>query len=144
MLCNRFQTDGMRLLDGELSHEEKAQYEEHMRECDDCCRELESLGRIVDMTNELRLRVPDDEFWDHYWSDVYRRSERGMGFLLVIAGVIAVLIFGVIKAVTSPQFLTYEGISITAILVGLLVIFISVARERYHERKNDPYRGVRR
>ena len=29
-------------------------------------------------------------------------------------------------------------------LIGLVVIFVSVARERYHESKNDPYKEVER
>lgn len=144
MECTRFQTDGMQLLDGELSETEKSRYEAHVRECEECRRELASLGRIVDLTNELRLRTPDDEFWEGYWENVYRRSERKTGFLLIIAGVLAVLGYGIVKAVTSPKFLTYEGISVTVILIGLVVIFVSVARERFHESRNDPYKGVRR
>jgi hypothetical protein len=144
MECTRYQTDGMRLLDGELTEEEKLEYESHVRQCDECRAELESLGRIVELTNELRLRKPDDEFWEGYWESVYRRSERNLGFFFVIAGVLAVLFYGVFKAVTSPKLLTYEGISVTVILVGLVVIFVSVARERYHESRNDPYKGVKR
>jgi len=144
MVCARFQSDGMRLLDGELTEEEKVQYETHVGECEDCRSELKSMGRIVAITDEFRFRTPDDEFWDGYWRSIYRRSERNTGFLLAVIGVIALLIVAVYKAVTSPSFLSYEGISIAAILVGLVVIFVSVARERYHESKNDPYKGVRR
>lgn len=144
MECNRFQTDGMRLLDSELSEDEKRDYEAHVRGCDDCRHELDDLGRVVGLTNELRLRTPDDEFWDGYWESVYRRSERSLGFFLVVAGVVAVLLWGLFKALTSPELLTYEGISAAVILIGLVVIFISVARERYHESKNDPYKGVKR
>lgn len=144
MECARFQTDGMRLLDGEMSAEDKAEYESHVRGCDACRAELRSLGRVVELTSELKLRTPDDEFWDGYWESVYRRSERSAGFFLVITGVLAILLYGIVRAVTSPAFLSYEGISITVILVGLLIIFVSVARERYHESRNDPYRGVKR
>jgi anti-sigma factor RsiW len=144
MECTRFQTDGMRLLDGEMSDAEKTEYQAHVRECEECARELASMGRVVDLTNELRLRSPDDEFWEGYWESVYRRSERSTGFFLVIAGILAVLVYGIVRAVTSPRFFTYEGISITVILVGLVIIFVSVARERYHESRNDPYKGVRR
>ncbi len=144
MECTRYRTDGMRLLDGELSAPERAEYEAHVRGCDACQRELDPLGRIVRMTDELKLRVPDEAFWKGYWESVYRRSERNLGFLLLIVGVVAVLALGIVRAVTSPSFLTYEGISITLILVGLVVIFISVARERYHESRNDPYREVER
>lgn len=144
MICNRYQTDGMRLLDGELSAAEASAYEEHLRGCDACRREMESLGRVVRLSEELKLRVPEDEFWKGYWESVYRRSERRLGFVLLIAGLLAITGYGIFRAVTSPSFLTYEGISITIILVGLAVIFISVVRERYHESRNDPYREVER
>ena len=144
MECTRFQTEGMMLLDGEMSVADRREYELHVRGCEECARELASMGRVIELTDELRLRVPDDEFWEGYWESVYRRSERSTGFFLVIAGILAVLAYGIVKAVTSPKFLSYEGISITVILLGLVVIFVSVARERYHESRNDPYKGVKR
>jgi predicted anti-sigma-YlaC factor YlaD len=143
-LCTRYQSDGMRWLDGELSASEAQHYQAHVGECHECRRELASLGRIVRMTDELRLRPPDDEFWKGYWESVYRRSERRVGFVLLVAGILAVLGYGVFRALKSPSLFTYEGISVMLILVGLLVIFISVVRERYHESKNDPYQEVER
>lgn len=144
MECHRFETDGMRLLDDEMSGAEKLDYEAHVRECEDCQRELTDLGRVVQWTDELRLRIPDEEFWEGYWDSIYRRSERSVGFLLLIGGVVALLLYGVVRALTSPKLLTYEGLSVTVILIGLIVIFVSVARERFHESRNDPYKGVRR
>ncbi|HEX5132199.1 MAG TPA: zf-HC2 domain-containing protein [Candidatus Krumholzibacteria bacterium] len=144
MACTRYQTDGMRLLDGEMTATEKAAYERHVGECDVCRDELKALGRVVRLSDELKLRVPDDEFWKGYWESIYRRSERNIGFLLVVGGVLAIIAYGIFRAVTSPRLFTYEGISVTVILVGLAVIFISVARERYHESRNDPYREVER
>jgi len=144
MTCHRYQTDGMRLLDGEMNAVERADYEAHLRECEVCRGEMQSLGRVVRMSEELKLRVPDDEFWKGYWESVYRRSERGFGFVLLVAGLLAVTAYGVSRAVTSPSFLTFQGISVTVILAGLVVIFISVLRERWHERRNDPYREVER
>ena len=57
MECTRYQTDGMRLIDDELSQEERFQYQAHVRECEVCSRELDSLGRVVRLTGELKLRV---------------------------------------------------------------------------------------
>jgi hypothetical protein len=143
MVCERFQTDGMRLLDGELSPEEQGKYEEHVKGCDDCRRELKEIGRIVELTNDLKLKPPDDEFWARYWSNLYHRLERGTGFLFLIAGIVVLSAFAVYQAVTSPEFFTIKGLSIAIALLGLVIVFLSVARERYHESKNDPYKGVR-
>jgi anti-sigma factor RsiW len=142
MVCKRFQTDGMRLLDCELSAEEKAQYETHVRECEDCRRELKELGKIVELSEDLKLRSPDEQFWAHYWDSLFRRMERRTGFFFIIAGILSVSVFALYKAVTSPQFLTVQGIASAAVLLGVIVVFLSVARERYHESKNDPYKGV--
>jgi len=54
-----------------------------------------------------------------------------------------VLAYAVYQAVTSPEFLTVKGISVAVILLGLVVVFLSVVRERYQESKSDPYKGVK-
>jgi predicted anti-sigma-YlaC factor YlaD len=143
MVCERFQNEGMRLLDGELDLEEKDRYEEHVRGCDDCRRELKEMGRIVGLTNDLRLKPPDEEFWARYWDNLYHRLERGTGFLLLVAGIVVLSAFAVYEAITSPEFFTVKGLSIAVALLGLVVVFLSVARERYHESKSDPYKGVK-
>jgi len=140
MECTRYQTDGMRLLDDELSLEERLQYQTHVRECDACRRELESLGRVVKLTDQLKLRVSDEAFWKGYWESVYRRTERRLGFVFLAAGVVMLLLYFLYRALRSPELWTYQGVSIAVVLLGLIVLFISVARERYHEHKNDPYR----
>jgi hypothetical protein len=144
MECTRYQTDGMRLLDDELSLEERLQYQAHVLECEICRRELDALGRVVSLTDQLKLRVSDDAFWKDYWKSVSRRTERQLGFLLLTGGIVALLLFLVFRVVRSPEFRSYEGISIAVILLGLIVLFISVARERYHESRHDPYKEVER
>lgn len=143
MVCERFQIDGMRLLDGEMSDAEKSVYLSHVEQCDHCTAELKDLGRIVELTNELQLRPPDIEYWDNYWSGIYRRLERGFGFILVMIGIVGVLLFALYKIVTSPAFLTFPGIAGGLIILGFIILFLSVVRERYHERKTDPYREVK-
>jgi len=144
MECTRYQTDGMRLLDDELSMEERLQYQAHLQECETCRRELDALGRVVQLTGQLRLRVSDDAFWKDYWKSIARRTERQIGFLLLAGGIIALLLWVFYRVVSSPEFWSYEGISIAIIVLGLIVLFISVARERYHESKQDPYKEVER
>ena len=143
MVCERFQVDGMRLLDGEMSEAEKSEYLKHVEQCEQCAAELKDLGRIVELTDELRLRPPDVEYWDNYWSGIYRRLERGFGFLLMMVGVVGVLMYSLYKIVTSPGFLTFPGIAGGLVVLGLIILFLSVVRERYHERKTDPYREVK-
>jgi hypothetical protein len=64
--------------------------------------------------------------------------------VLLVAGILAILGYGIVRALRSPELLSYEGISVMLILVGLIVILLSVVRERYYESKNDPYKEVER
>lgn len=144
MECTRYQTEGMRLIDDELSMQERLVYQAHVNECETCQRELASLGRVVRLTDQLKLRVSDDAFWKDYWKSIARRTERRVGFVLLIGGIVALLAWFLWKVLRSPELWSYEGISVAVVLLGLIVIFISVARERYHEHKHDPYREVER
>lgn len=144
MDCKRYQTEGMKLLDGEMTAEEQRQYEAHVQSCEVCEKELRDMGRVVGFTNEIRLKKPDEQFWTDYWRSVYKRLERGVGFFLLAAGLVMLTAYGIFRAVVSPDFLTFRGITSAAVVLGLWIVFLSVVRERYHERKNDPYRGVQR
>ena len=143
MVCERFQVDGMKLLDGEMSAEEKARYLEHVEGCERCAAELKDLGRVVELTNELQLRPPDEEYWDNYWGGIHRRVERGLGFIFMMLGLVGIFAFVLFKIVTSPEFLTFPGIAGALVVLGFIIVFLSVVRERYHERKTDPYREVK-
>jgi hypothetical protein len=132
----------MKLLDGEMTAEEQKEYELHVQSCEVCEQEMREMGRVVEFTNEIRLKKPDEQFWADYWRGVYRRMERGVGFFLIAAGLVVLTAFGIFKAVTSPDFFTVKGISAAVVVLGLWIVFLSVARERYHEHKHDPYKGV--
>ena len=142
MQCERFKTDGMKFLDGEMTTDERREYEQHVRECDLCSKELREMGRVVNLTNEIELKSPDEQFWAEYWRGVHRRLERGVGFFLIVGGLIVLTAWGIFKAVTSPDFLTIRGIASAVFLLGLWIVFLSVVRERYHEAKHDPYKDV--
>lgn len=144
MDCRRFQSEGMRLLDGEASLEERRAYEKHLETCADCRQELEEIGMVVEMSKELKLREPEDEYWDAYWKAIHRRVERKGGFLLLILGSVALILFALFKAITSPRFLSFTGLAVAVVVLGFFLVFLSIAKESYYERRNDPYRKVKR
>jgi hypothetical protein len=134
----------MKFLDGEMTADEQHQFEEHVKGCEICEAELRDMGRVVNLTSEIRLKQPEEAFWEDYWRGIYRRTERGLGFFLIAAGLGVLTAFGMLKAVTSPEFWTVKGLSGAALILGLWIVFLSVVRERYHEQKNDPYKEVQR
>jgi len=51
----------MGLLDGELSAEEKASLEIHLRECSECRRELEGFQKVKGVVQTMKYKEPPDE-----------------------------------------------------------------------------------
>lgn len=79
---------------------------------------------------------------------VYRRVERGIGWILLSVG--AVVLFSyvlwevvreLVGDVTIPWYVKGGGL---ALLVGIVILAVSVIREKYFVFRDDPYRDVNR
>lgn len=135
-------------LDGELSAEEQEELERLLSADSKLRDEWNRLAKVKEVTQSMALRKPPDEVWEHYWTSVYSRLERGIGWILVSVGGIVLLSYGAWKGVQAlvadtemPWFL--KG-AILAVTVGLIVLFVSVIREKLWIRVRDPYKDVLR
>ncbi|NIM52936.1 MAG: hypothetical protein GTO22_27480 [Gemmatimonadales bacterium] len=94
----------------------------------------------------MTLRKPPDEIWDSYWGGVYRRLERGIGWILISLGTIVLLSYGVWKGVedllADTTLPTVVKVAVVALIVGLIALLVSVIREKLFVRKSDPYKDV--
>ncbi len=68
-------------LDGELEEEEKKRVEAHLPGCEECREEYEDLNRLEEVLNKMQLKKPSQEVWEVYWSSIYNRLERRIGWL---------------------------------------------------------------
>ena len=81
-------------------------------------------------------------------NSVYRRIERGVGWILVSIGAIVLLSYGLwsgvgelLRDTTVPW---YVRGAVMSLLAGFAVIVVSVVREKFFMRERDPYREVER
>jgi len=138
----------MGYLDGELTELERQRVEEHLDLCPQCSAELVAFRRLKEMTQPMRLAIPDDRHWEEYWSHVYNRLERRIGWILFSVGIILLASYGVYQMLA--HLLLDEGISILmrasiiALVVGFCTLLVSVVRERLHLAKTDKYRRIKR
>jgi len=91
----------------------------------------------------MTLRQPSEEIWDGYWRSVYNRTERGIAWLLVSIGAIVVGAWGVWQALEdllqNDALPVYVRMGIFAVALGLVILAISVVREKYFMHRRDPY-----
>jgi len=116
-------------IDNELSPEEKRDFEVHLEGCADCRKELESFGA-------MKYADIPEQVWEGYWSSLYKRMERGVGWIFISIAAIVLLCFGCYHFCADFLLNPEEPL--------LLRIGIGCIRERLFARKRDRYDEVTR
>lgn len=148
MTCENYKNLLMGYLDEELSEAEKNRLEEHLKECSACTAELEEFRKLKRITDEVTLVEPEDKIWRVYWSNVYNRAERCLGWILFSVAAILLLIYGGFKCIEQicqdPTVSILLKIGLLVMIAGLSILLVSVLRERLYFYKKDRYKDVRR
>jgi len=102
-------------------------------------KELDKLKEVIEMLEP----VDPEKDWEEYWSSLYNKLERNIGWIIFSIGAILTLTFlgfqlikGIIR---DPKIALYAKIGFIALLFGFTVLFISVIRERITLSKTDKY-----
>lgn len=132
--------------DNQLSEDQKRMIEDHVRQCEECRRELEEMGQFEEVMQKMELKQPPEEIWQVYWTSVYNRLERRIGWILLSIGAIIMLFFGGYKAIEGiiedPTTPLIFKVGILAALGGLAILLVSIGRERIFVRKRERYKEV--
>lgn len=134
------------LIDGELTLEEKKAVNDHLVSCDNCRKEYARLIRLKEVTDEMKYFDLPDRLWANYWRGIYNRTERGIGWIFFSIGAIILLAFGGWELLQNfflddktPLLLK---IGVGASLLGLIILIVSIIRERLYSRAHDRYEEV--
>jgi len=144
MRCDRFRELMMARLDGEITPEDLRELEEHLAGCEACRQEFEEMERITDLVGEIELPRPSEEEMTMYWPSIYARIERGAGWWLLVAGVVIWVCYGVYAFLTSPGMEALTKVLIALPVIGVVLLLVSVIRERYHVSKTERYGEIER
>ena len=96
----------------------------------------------------MKFKKLPEFYWDDYWKHIYNRIERGLSWLLLSLGAIIILCFAVwqfLEKLTANQDihpLLKGGIFI--FLIGIIILLISILREKMMVRRVDKYREIER
>lgn len=144
----KFQILLMKAVDGELSGEEEVEFEHFVHTYDSCKEEWQQFKHLKEVTRQMKFKSPPDELWDHYWTHVYNRLERGLAWIFLSIGTIILLIYGAFQAVESlildNQVATIVKIAVLFVIAGLVILLVSVVREKFMIFRKDPYKEIKR
>ena len=133
-------------LDNELTPAERQEFERELESNSALRDELAQFTTLKKVTDSVKYADLPDAVWDTYWSSVYRKMERGLGWILFSVSAALLACYGVIQMLTTlygdSRISWIVKIGVTGLLFGLIFLTISVIRERIFAYKNDRYREV--
>ena len=133
-------------IDGELSSEEKADFERELENNPSQKKELEDFRKLQELTNSMQFADLPDEVWESYWQSLYKRLERSTGWILFSVSSILLLCYGAFNLLremyTNSDISLFIKIAVTSLVVGLIILLVSYIRERLFAYKRERYTEV--
>ncbi len=143
MNCENYRQWISGYVDEELDANQREQLESHLHTCESCRRELEELVQFKESLAMIQFTEPSDAELDRYWSKIYNRLERGVGWICFSLGAILVLCWGAFamieELIRDRELSMVVKVGMVALIVGAVILFVSIARERLTVRKTDKY-----
>ncbi len=137
-----------KFLSNEISQEELSELNSLLESDEELKADFEEQKKIKEVLNKMELRNPSQEVWDSYWLNVYNRIERGVAWILISVASIILLSYAAIDAIDelladtqTPAVIKY---SIFALILGGVILFVSLIREKLFVRKKDKYKEIQR
>jgi predicted anti-sigma-YlaC factor YlaD len=148
MRCEEIRPYLSAYLDGEIDPHKKLEIEKHLADCDSCRKEYQSFIKLKEVTDRMRFADLSDDLWAGYWKGVYRRIERGAGWIFLSLGAIILLAFGAYQFLKEflgdPTISLIAKIGVSTCVLGVIILLVSIIRERLFLYKTERYKEVER
>jgi hypothetical protein len=135
-------------VDGELSEEQRQAFEAELARNPELQSELKEFRRLKEVTGMARYADLPDEVWETYWQSLYRKLERGVGWILLSVGAVILLGFGLYELFrglyANPEAPLWLKVGLSALAAGGVFLLVSYARERLFAYNRDRYKEVMR
>jgi hypothetical protein len=132
----------MAALDDECSDAERRELEALVVARPELTDEWNRLRRLKEVTVTMGLRQPPEEVWDRYRGSVLHRAERSIAWVLIALGA-AILglpaLWHLIEEWFAADMPPAVRAGSAALFVGIVLLLVSVVRERWFLHRRDPY-----
>jgi anti-sigma factor RsiW len=133
----------MAYADGELAPDAARAFEERARREPTLAREVADLRRLQVLAREAAGPEPMDSEWERIAASGAHRASLGLGFALLLVGVIGVGSWATFE-LWRADLLLGAKIAISAFLTGFLLLLAQAIRARMRTLPYDSYTKVKR
>jgi len=131
-------------LDQELTQAAGQRVRIHLEDCPECRETLRQLQGLQRLTAQVEFPDPPEEKMQELERRLSVRAPRGLGWLLVSGGLAAWVVYALFMAMLHWRPPTVEEMLGGAVALGVLLLFVSVLRQRLLEIPHDRYRSVKK
>ncbi len=130
-------------IDNELVQSDHQLVEIHLRSCEYCQREYQDMKKLRDAVANSSVEMEfSTEQLEMIMNDLPAKGSRGLGWILLLSGLITLIGFGIWQFAISDEPPWFIKTAICAVAFGILSLFISVLRQRLVALKTDRYQDV--
>jgi len=146
--CEEMSLNIMALLDEELNEDKIGDVKKHLETCEKCSIDYASIKKVKEVTAKMKFKKLPEFYWDDYWKHIYNRLERGLSWLFLSLGAIIILCFAgweiLDKLIVNQEVHPILKWGIFIFLIGIIILIISILREKLMVRRVDKYREIER
>lgn len=129
-------------LDGELTQASAQRVRVHLEDCGECRQVFDEMARLQAMTKELAFAEPPEARMKELEKSLSVQAPRRLGWLFIVAGLVAWLLYGAVTYVRHWRPPTVEELIASAVVIGFVLLFASVVVERLRQLPHDRYRRI--
>lgn len=129
-------------LDGELTQGLAQRVRVHLEDCGECRRAFDEMARLQEMTRKLAFAEPPEARMKELEKSLSVQAPRRLGWLLVVAGMVAWFLYGTVTYIRHWRPPTVEELISSAVVIGFVLLFVSVVVERLRQLPHDRYRRI--
>lgn len=126
-------------LDGELTQQQQQHLQQHLNHCERC-------RRIYDELEAVQTELRKGRSGAHPLQQNQAASVGGfwplLGWALLVLGVLPLIAYGIYQFMLDEHLPLWVRFAIASTSLGLVVLFVYVARQRYLNGKTDNYKKV--
>lgn len=130
--------------DEELTQADSQRVQVHLEECEHCRTALREMFEIQQIASQMKFRQPPEAMMDALETTMSVRTPRALGWTILLLCLAGWGVYAVIYSIKHVRWPDVVELTIGGTLTGVVLLFVSVVRQRLLERPHDRYRKVKR
>ena len=103
---------------------------------------FEDFRRLRTDIKDLEYPEPSEAEWSNVMAGFTFKATRGLGWLLWIGAALVLVGYGIYAFATDDTVKAFERVAVLALLLGVVLVFLTVLAERLKSYGHDKYKDV--